>query len=315
MPSGRGAVSQGEDLLPHEALQFQQQQLQQLHEAGIRLNLLLNANCYGKYSLSKNFLIQTGDLIDYLQAEFGVQSITTTSPVLAHFIKENFSPLEVRASINMEIGTIEGMEYLEQDFDGFYYKRELNRDLRQVQKLRRWCDTHEKKLYMLANSGCLNFCSARQFHDNLVAHEQEIAEMDNGAQFKSACSRFLSDAAHRVAVLQHLNCVRPEEIKLFEPYVAAAKLASRVSLRPEAILRAYVQGHYEGNLLDLLEPNHAAAFYPAIIDNSHLPRDYCTHVASCTKQCETCEYCKIALEHAIVQLNEGGILDVNQCND
>ena len=98
-------------------------------------------------------------MIDYLQAEFGVQSITTTSPVLAHFIKENFSPLEVRASINMEIGTIEGMEYLEQDFDGFYYKRELNRDLRQVQKLRRWCDTHEKKLYMLANSGCLNFGS------------------------------------------------------------------------------------------------------------------------------------------------------------
>ena len=43
MPSGRGAVSQGEDLLPHEALQSQQQQLQQLHEAGIRLNLLLNA--------------------------------------------------------------------------------------------------------------------------------------------------------------------------------------------------------------------------------------------------------------------------------
>lgn len=315
MPSGRGAVSQGEDLLPHEALQLQQQQLRQLHEAGIGLNLLLNANCYGKHSLSRSFLMRSGDLINYLQNDYGVQSVTTTSPILAHFIKDNFPALEVRASVNMEIGTIEGMEYLEQDFDGFYYKRELNRNLQQVQKLKRWCDKHGKRLYMLANSGCLNFCSARQFHDNLVAHEQEIAEMDNGAQFKSACSRFLSSETHRAVVLQHLNCVRPEEISLFEPYVAAAKLASRVSLRPEAILRAYVQGHYDGNLLDLMEPNHAALFYPTIIDNSRLPADYNSHVACCAKQCEACEYCKTALEHASVQLNEGGILDVNQCND
>lgn len=315
MPSGRGVVSQGKDLLPHEALQMQQQQLRQLHEAGIGLNLLLNANCYGKHSLSRNFLMQTGDLLDYLQSDYGVQSVTTTSPVLAHFIKENFPLLEIRASVNMEIGTIEGMEYLEQFFDGFYYKRELNRDLPQVQKLKNWCDKHEKKLYMLANSGCLNFCSARQFHDNLVAHEQEIEEMDNGVQYKSICSQFLSSAHHRTALLQHLNCVRPEEIHIFEPYVTAAKIASRVSLRPEAILHAYIQAHYDGNLLDLLEPNHAAAFYPQIIDNSRLPPDYNSHVACCEKQCETCKYCKTALEHASVQLNEGGILDVNQCND
>lgn len=62
-------------------------------------------------------MIQMGDLLDYLVHMFGVCSVTTTSPVLAHFIKENFGALEVRASVNMEIGTVEAMEYLQNDFD------------------------------------------------------------------------------------------------------------------------------------------------------------------------------------------------------
>ena len=32
---------------------------------------------------------------------------------------------------------------------------------------------------MLANSGCLNFCAAQIFHDNLVAHESEVSETVN----------------------------------------------------------------------------------------------------------------------------------------
>ncbi len=315
MASGRGSTWQHSNLMPHEAIALQEAQLTQLAQQGIAMNLLLNANCYGADSLSRNFLLRTGDLIAYLQDRLGLASVTTTSPILAHFIKENFDKLEIRASVNMEIGTVAGMQYLEEDFDSFYYKRELNRDLPQLARMKAWADAHSKKLFMLANSGCLNFCSARQFHDNLVAHENDIAGMDNGAKFVSACSRFISKEENRPALLQHLNCVRPEEMDLFEPYVAAAKLATRVSPRPEAIVRAYMAGQYGGNLLELLEPSHAAAFYPTIVDNSKLPADYCAHVSACDKSCETCNYCKTALERASVRLNDGGILDVNKCND
>lgn len=308
MASGRGATTAHAALLPHEALARQQADLRRLHENGVGLNLLLNANCYGRDSLSRAFLTQTGDLLDWLCDTYGVGSVTTTSPVLAHFIHRNFEDIEVRASVNMEIGTIAGMEYLADDFDGYYYQRELNRDLKQVARLKEWCDAHGKRLYMLANSGCLNHCSARQFHDNLVAHEQEISRMDNALQFKSACSQFLQKPENRPHVLSHLNCVRPEEMHLFEPYVTAAKLATRVSHRPEAILRAYVSGRHPGNLLDLLEPNHAAHFQPAIIDNTRLPADFCQHVAHCGKDCGKCGYCTQAYEQACVTLNEGGIL-------
>jgi len=279
-----------------------------LSQNGISLNLLLNANCWGASALSRDFLMQTGDLIGWMQDTFLLTSITTASPVLAHFIHRNFPSLETRASVNMEIGTIEGCEYLADDFDGFYYKRELNRSLAQVARLKEWCDRHGKRLYMLANSGCLNFCSARTFHDNLVAHEQEIARMDNGVAFRSVCSQFFQKEENRRNVLRYLNCVRPEEMELFEPYVTAAKLATRVSPHPERILRAYVRGRYDGNLLDLTEPAHASHFYPSIIDNARLPQDFCRRLA--LEGDPDGSYCKEALAKSLVTLNEGGI---SQC--
>ena len=306
MPSGRGGTAEHSSLLPHQALERQQRDLEMLSQNGISLNLLLNANCWGADSLSRAFLMQTGDLIGWMQDTFTLTSVTTASPVIAHFIHQNFPELEVRASVNMEIGTVEGLAYLADDFDGFYYKRELNRDLAQVAKLKQWCDANGKRLYMLANSGCLNFCSARTFHDNLVAHEAEIARRDNGASFRSACSRFLQKEENRMNVLHYLNCVRPEEMSLFEPYVTAAKLATRVSPRPEMILRAYAEGRHAGNLLDLTEPSHSAHFHPAIIDNARLPKDFCHHLA--TAGDPDGSYCREALKQSLVTLNEGGIL-------
>ena len=315
MPSGRGRTVAHSQLLPHEAQARQLNDLEHLASLGIATNLLLNANCYGADSLSRRFLMETGDLVDYLAGQVNTRSVTTTSPVLAHFLKENFPELEIRASVNMEVGTIPAMEYLADDFDSFYYKRELNRDLPQLQILKTWCDDHGKKLYMLANSGCLNFCSARQFHDNLVAHEQEIARMDNGTEFKSACSRFVSKAENRLNLLSHMNCVRPEDMGMYEPYVVAAKLATRVSPRPEAIVRAYMAGAFRGNFLDLTEPSHTGAFYPTILDNTKFPADYQARVSACDKQCDRCGYCRQVLEQISVTLSNDGIMDLNECHN
>ena len=55
------------DLLPWEAEEMQRRQLRQIADAGIGLNLLLNANCYGADSLSRSFFQSTGDLVDMLK--------------------------------------------------------------------------------------------------------------------------------------------------------------------------------------------------------------------------------------------------------
>ena len=292
MPSGRSITGLQQDMLPWEASQRQRDELRKIADAGIGLNLLLNANCYGADSLSRSFFQSTGDLVDCLRNEWNLVSVTTTSPVIGRFIRQNFGNLEVRASVNMEIGTPEGMDYLKDCFDSFYVKRELNRDMAALRRLRRHCDETGKSLHLLANSGCLNHCSARQFHDNLVAHEQEIAKRDNAFVFQSACRQYLSEPAHRAKILQRSNWIRPEDLHRYEGIADGVKLATRISPNPVAILEAYLHGRYAGNTLELLEPNYAPLFYPQVLNNSAFPANYFDIRHNCSGNCGSCGYCE-----------------------
>ena len=220
LPNGRSALSTDEAQTSFEIQQRQASDLKLLSSEGVKLNMLFNANCYGKDSQSRAFFYKIGNLIDYIQREFGLSSVTTGSPLIAKFVKENFEGIDVRASVNMEIGSIEGISYVSGFFDSFYVKRELNRNLPMLLKLRRWCDDNGKQMYLLANSGCLNNCSAHIFHDNLVAHEAEISAMDNGYQFRGVCWDFLSDKQNLEKWLQRTNFIRPEDIELYDDITA-----------------------------------------------------------------------------------------------
>ena len=315
LPNGRNTALVHKNLSEWQAREKQIGDLNRLNEAGLSFNLLLNGNCYGAHSLSKKFLGSLCDIVDDLKYQYRLVSVTTTSPVIARCLKQNFPDLEIRASVNMEIGTIEGMEYLSNCFDSFYMKRECNRDLAQIEKLYSWSEKNNKKLYMLANSGCLNNCSARQFHDNLVAHENEISEMDNAVNFHGICADYLSRENDKSVLLSRLNFVRPEDIKLYDRYFEAAKLATRVTRYPSQILRAYANGHYSGNLLDLLEPDHAERLYPQVLENNRIPKDFGQKVLTCSHNCSECGYCKEVFNNAKLCLNNGGILDVDKCYD
>lgn len=264
-PNGRSSQLYSESYTPWQLQQDRQEALRQLSRAGISLNLLFNATCYGAESQSRAFFNKVGQTVDYIGSNFGLESVTTTSPLIAKFIKANFPELQTRASVNMCIGTVQGMDYLAQYFDSYYMQRELNRDFEMIKNLSSWCDQNGKKLHILANSGCLNHCSAHTFHDNLVAHEQEIAKMDNAYQFTGICREYLKDPGHYKSLIEDTSFIRPEDVHRYEPYFDAMKLATRVHRCPELVLESYIKGHYVGNILELLEPAHS--IYPYVIEN------------------------------------------------
>ena len=271
--NGRNTTYIAGELSQWEAAQRKALELRTLSENGIKLNLLFNATCYGAESLSRVFFESIGNTTDHVKNTFGLASVTTTSPLIGKFIKDNFSDIDVRASVNMSIGTVEGMDYVAPYFDSFYLKRELNRDFRAIKKLKAWCDDNGKQLYALANSGCLNNCSAHVFHDNLVSHENEIKKMDNGYAFEGICKRYLSDPEKLRLLPDITNFIRPEDVELYEGLFPALKLATRVSADPVRILRAYIENKkYSGSVFDLLEPNHTNTLYPYLLDNSKLKR-------------------------------------------
>ncbi len=269
MPNGRNIQTDRNDMTPWEAQQKQIDDLKTISESGIDTNLLFNATCYGKGSLSKAFFEKAGDITEYCVENLRLSSVTTASPLIAKFIKTNFPGLNVRASVNMGIGSIEGMEYVEEYFDSYYMKRELNRNFMKIKELKKWCDTNGKTMYALANSGCLNNCSSHSFHDNLVSHEKEILAMDNGYIFNGICHEFLKKKDNVYKILDNTGFIRPEDIYLYEDLFPAVKLATRVSANPEKILRAYADNQkHTGSVFDLLEPNHSGTIYPYILENS-----------------------------------------------
>lgn len=302
MPSGRSPMSSQNGIVDWEAQRKLEADLLAFRKMGVRLNLLLNASCYGRYSFSRHLANFVCSVIAHLQELVGLDVVTTMSPMIASTVKLNFPDIEVRASVNMRLGTIKAMEYVRDLFDSFCMQREFNRDFERIGELKAWCDANGKRLTMLANSGCLNFCAVQTFHDNIVAHENEVSETINVRERSPAlCWTFYSQRQNWVSFLQN-SWVRPEDVYYYEPYFAVMKLATRMHSDPRRVISAYCRRRFTGNLPDLFEPGHSSIFAPYVIDNTRFPKDWFERVTSCDKRCHKCNYCACVLENVLVEV-------------
>lgn len=307
LPNGRARTTQLALSSREYKARFREEITAMAH-AGIQRNLLLNGMCYGALSLSRELFCAIDRAIDEIGEMAGLHSVTTTSPVIAEYIKEKYPALEVRASVNMDISDIKSMQYLSAHFDSFYIGRSVNRQLDEIARWKEWADANGKKLHILFNSGCLSHCPAHVFHDNLVAHEKEIATQDNAVSYHALCRQRLGRGKEESYLLiGDGSFVRPEDVKIYEPYFSVGKLATRSNPQPSRVLSAYVRGHHYGNLLDLLEPDYAAQFYPLTLDNKAFPEDFGFHVSHCDHQCLQCGYCKNIWNQALK--DTGGMIE------
>lgn len=305
IPSGRSAVATRHGFTDWSAQRRTEEELRKIKEMGVKLDLLFNGNCYGEYALSEKLANTVISVIAYLNDTVGgVDVVTTASPAVAFTVKKHFPALEVRASVNMCVGTEKGMEYLADYFDSFHVKREYNRDLQTLRRLREWADNAGKKLIMLANSGCFSNCSWQIFHDNMVAHEAEICEVKNIEGFTPyGCWNALKKEENYHFLLEN-TWVRPEDIHHYEGIFDTVKLATRMHALPGMVIDAYVRENYVGNTLDLMEPGFGRAIAPYIINNKSFPADWFEHTINCDKLCHKCGYCKSVLKTVLFNTKE-----------
>ena len=298
--SGRSKLSGFDGYFDYNLQEGLVRDLEAIKALGIKLQLLFNANCYGADAMSKNLEGRVCSIIDYLgQKDLLPDAITTTSPAIAHMIREHYEDeISLTASVNMKIGSIKGMEYVAHLFDGYCIAKECNRDLPRLRAMKAWAEQNGKKITILANSGCMRDCSGQIFHDNLVAHEAEASQQKNISFLPYMCYTYLKDPKHFVAVLQN-TWIRPEDIHHYEGLCDTVKLATRAHQLPGMVIGAYVRGYYAGNLLDLFEPSFSPAFAPYVIDSTKIPEHFWEHTTSCNKDCTKCNYCKGVLEKAL----------------
>jgi collagenase-like PrtC family protease len=301
-PGARSPAASASGLTEWESAAILEKDLQRLKAMGVRLNLLFNANCYGEKSLSRELANTVGATVSYLNDKVGIDTVTSTSLLIAEAIKKYFPDIEVRASVNMRIGTVRGMEYVKDLFDGFCMQREYNRDFERLEEISAWCAASGKKLCLLANSGCLNFCSAQTFHDNLVAHLKEINEVKNWDKYNPLlCKKHYAETSNWSSILKDSSWIRPEDMKNYESHVSLVKLATRTHANPRQVIQAYAAEKFTGNLLDLMEPGHGISFKGHILDNTLFPENWFNMIKSCKNECGVCKYCESVFEKALIK--------------
>ena len=297
-PSGRTEPEADPELL--EQLFFE---LAEIKKSGIALDLLLNANCYGADAVSEKFERDIAGTLDRLgKADLLPGIVTTTSPFAAHAVRKHFPGVELRASVNMRLDSTLAMEYLAEEFDSFYIRRDRQRDLETLRRTSEWCRAHGKKLGILANSGCLRNCPYQTFHDNLVAHDAGVRKNANAADFlPHLCWKRLQKRDNWSDFLR-ASWIRPEDIPLYAPYVDVVKLATRRHAAARMVIAAYTSGSFDGNVLNLTEPCFAGAFAPYVLDNRLLTFDELPK--TCADGCRHCGKCERILEKALRRVGD-----------
>jgi len=295
-PSGRPKLGFEEEDDKDELEAALRRDLSRLRAAGVRLDLLLNANCYGAEAMSVALERRIAAIVGTLDS-WGCrpETCTTASPFVARTLKDQFPDVEVRASVNMRLTTVQALAYLSPLFDSYYIGRDVQRNLETVKRFSEWCRANGKRLCMLANSGCLRNCPWQTFHDNLIAHSDAAMKVENAKGWSPhLCWTLYRDPANFAEILK-ATWVRPEDIHRYEGLVDVVKLATRQHANPDMVISAYERGSFEGNLLDLLEPGFSPAFYPEFIDNAAFPAEWFDRTSACARECAGCGYCEKTL--------------------
>lgn len=288
-PSGRKPL--GSDMDLDESRKILQEDLLWLKERKINLTLLLNASCYGDNLMSSAYLHYLSALTEDYVTNFGVTAITTTSPAIANMLKRDFGgKLEIRASINMRLSSIDSLDYLKEQFDGFYIRRELYRSFDYLCSVRKWADNNGKKLYALVNSGCLAYCPWQSMHDNNIAHSVFADQLPDGTIVPN-CSSYFANNKNQLAIVKG-TFIRPEDVAYYSEIFDGFKIATRAHILPRVIIKAYIEGHFCGNLLDILEPGHSGFFKPLVLKNDLFPPDWLSITSNCNRKCHLCSYCE-----------------------
>lgn len=305
MPTGRAALTTTKGMTDWTGQARLEGDLRALKEMGVKLDILFNANCYGRLAVSRQLENTVGSTLAHLEdAVGGVEIVTTTSLAVARTVKRHFPDIEVRASVNMRIGTVKAMQYVSGLFDSYHVQRDYNRDFARLREMKSWAEENGKKLVMLANSGCMAFCSGQVFHDNMVAHEAEIDETVNIPEWTPhVCWHNLRDRENWVYLLQN-TWVRPEDLHYYDDLFPLVKLATRMHARPRMVVHAYATRRFSGNLLDLFEPGFGPALAPYVIDNTRFPDDWFERVTACDKLCHACAYCREVLDKVLVDASK-----------
>ena len=147
------------------------------------------------------------------------------------------------------------------------------------------------RIELLANEGCIHQCPFKPSHDAHIALSNTGLVKENTFQMNQTigCQDYFNLRPHGFLKSPF---IRPEDIHHYQGIADGIKLCGRTrGVRfLKRCIRAFIDGSFDGNLLDLMDtPEVLARQYH--IDNIRLGDQFFTTLTSCTKTCKPCRIC------------------------
>ncbi len=227
----------------------------QARRAELEFNYLLNASCLGNREITRRGQREIEKLLDWI-CGIGVSTVTVSSPYLLTLIKTRYPALKVRISVFGGVDRVQKAHmWQELGADSIVLDSILvNRELKTLERIRKGvsCD-----LELLVNNNCLSGCALSPMHMNALSHSGQCWH-DNRGFFIDWCflkctEMKLSDPVNYI----RSEWIRPEDLHVYEGLGFSLFKITERGIPTAALVkrvRAYAERHYEGNLLDLIQP-------------------------------------------------------------
>ncbi len=261
------------------------------HQHNVKLNIAMNASCFGGYHLTfegyKVFKWYFNEL-----NKAGVDGVTVAEPYLVELLRD--FPMETVISCVAHVDSPQRAEFFEDlGADAITVDTNINRNFEVLEAITKavHCD-----LRVIVNEGCLYKCPFRHAHFNLFSHIT-ASSLNARTQPLNTFGDYYFDKCISIRVRDPAQIIRspwirPEDMKEYEAIgVSDFKISGRANAVNWIIncMDAYSQGTFDGNLLELLDcPSELRYMFQ--IDNKRLDGSI-KQWKNCKKICNECHYC------------------------
>ncbi len=270
-------------------------------DRGIDFNYTFNASCLGNSEFTERGLGEINELLGTLWG-VGVRHLTISLPQMMTIAQNSGLGFTIKVSTICQINSAYKAEYFKRlGVDRIVIDEDITRDFRRIRQI---TEAFGEGVEMIANSMCVRDCPLKMFHYNRESHASSVKE-DLPNFFGQRCAMQKSD--HWANPLR-INWTRPEDLGYYEACgVHRFKLQGRqgISWRdPARTLEAYMTGHFDGDLWQLLSmfDSRTEDPYQPVIDNRALDgflEPFFYNPNHCTSDCERCGHCEAYAEGAI----------------
>jgi len=222
---------------------------------GIGFNYLLNPACMDNREYTRQGQREIEALLEYIE-NAGVSAVTISLPFLLPIIKKRHPRLKVRVGVYARVDGVAKARFWEDGGADCITLESLsvNRDFGLLTALRK---TLKLELQLIVNANCQLFCPLSGQHMVNLSHASQKGHSSRGFMLDWCVLRCSYDKLKDPVQYLRSEFIRPEDLDMYlDMGYDSFKILERGAPTPVLAKRvkAYTEGRYDGNLLDLIQP-------------------------------------------------------------